>query len=303
MKKYCYSISEIYSEKDLNEKFDLISIVKDPLNSLKKYFNSIGIYNISDTDQITIRANKNNKYSKLPLFSSKYYDKEDLLSSKIVLNQEDSKIKFFEGEIFENINFSNTEYNEFIEKYNYTGNIDRDVVSCIHFRAEELNLEKYKKYQNMEKMSIKDNENVKKILEMQKEKCIEKKELYLYKTKNIFTLYYNAPYIFDSKTKTFTSDDINKVINTLNSLIMLNRESEEDRFLYYVIAALRQYIIKIESKKGYVPEPIINAETLWIFEDSIVSINENSDIYLKIKIISDNPIEIIEQKQKLLLKK
>lgn len=41
MKKYSYSISEIYSEKELNEKFDLITLYKNNklglIEMLRKY--------------------------------------------------------------------------------------------------------------------------------------------------------------------------------------------------------------------------------------------------------------------------
>lgn len=180
-------------------------------------------------------------------------------------------------------------------------------------------MEKLKNYKNMVEMSSvneqaktlgtnnnmnsKNNERLNKLLEQQKQKCIDKKELYIYKTKNTFVLYYNAPYIYDSKLQTFTEEEIEIIIERINDLLKLNMHSEEDRFLMYVVASLRQYQINLKNR-GYKKEKMIDDETLKIIEDCVLSNNkDDKNIFLKLKIVSDQPIVNSMEKENILLKK
>lgn len=319
MKKYSYSISEIYSEKELNEKFDLITLYKNNKLGLIEMLRKYGIISTLDSDQITLKIRRNYNYTGLPLVSSKYYDEHDLLVSKIKLSEEDQKILSFEGEIYENLDFSKTDFNTFLTDNNYDNTIDEDVICCLHFKGLEWNLEKLKNYKNMVEMSSvneqaktlgtnnnmnsKNNERLNKLLEQQKQKCIDKKELYIYKTKNTFVLYYNAPYIYDSKLQTFTEEEIEIIIERINDLLKLNMHSEEDRFLMYVVASLRQYQINLKNR-GYKKEKMIDDETLKIIEDCVLSNNkDDKNIFLKLKIVSDQPIVNSMEKENILLKK
>jgi len=319
MKKYSYSISEIYSEKELNEKFDLITLYKNNKLGLIEMLKKYGIISTLESDQITLKIRRNYNYASLPLVSSKYYDEHDLLVSKIKLSEEDQKILSFEGEIYENLDFSKTDFNTFLNDNNYDNTIDEDVICCLHFKGFEWNLEKLKNYKNMVEMTSlneqaktlginnnmdsKNNERLNKLLEQQKQKCIEKKELYIYKTKNTFVLYYNAPYIYDSKLQTFTEDEIEIIIERINDLLKLNMHSEEDRFLMYVVASLRQYQINLKNR-GFKKEKMIDDETLKIIENCVLSNNkDNKNMFLKLKIVSDQPIVNSMEKENILLKK
>lgn len=314
MQKYSYSISEVYSSYELNNRFNLMDLVTKQ-NNKGELVNILRSFNIDPSiiddngTQITIRLDEDNSFINLPLVSSKYYDESDSLFSNIKLNGIDSKIESFSGEIYEQLNFERTDLNSFLKDNNYQQYIYPETKSCIHFKGVEWNLNKLKDYNNMKEITLSKDDITKKsldILNMQKEKCKETKELYITKDDKIYTMYYNAPYIYDVKKveSGFNVDEINSIIERINDLLKLLEQSEEkDKFLLYVIGSLRQYE-KTILNRGFRGDTLLNDKTIRIIEECVVNNKKNkNNIYFKIKIVSNEPVKLISPNEKTLLKK
>lgn len=242
---------------------------------------------------------------KLPLINTRYYDEQDNLLSKIKIDESTQLFETFEGEIFEKLDFNNKSLSRFISSNNYEF-IDDQTTSCIHFQAEEWNSKKLKEYYNMEKKTFNNeiNEKVIDILNFQKNKCKDSREMYIVKNKRYFMFYYNAPYFYDADTTStsFTSSEIEKVIGTLNELVKLEQHSDEkDNFMIYMIYILRRYEKNLENRGYKLNNTIVDEKTLQLIEKCVLenrATEATTNINFKLKIISENPIFLFNEKEK-----
>ncbi|MDD3453450.1 MAG: hypothetical protein PHN42_04205 [Bacilli bacterium] len=314
MKKYSYSVSEIYSNYDLNEKLNLLGLLnesenKQELRNLLTQFNiDSSVLDLDDTE-VTIRLDYDDIFINLPLVSSKYYDENDQLFSKIKLNKDNTELLSFSGEIYEKLEFNDGNLKNFLIENNYQDYIYPESKAVIHFKGVEYNKTKLKEYYDMEKISRSNNSNsdkVNQILEIQKLKCEETKEMYIVKNNRSYMFYYNAPYIYDvmDNNPGFSIEEIDQVIRTISNLQKLSQQSEEDIFLLYATSALNQYE-KTISNRGYKKEELLDSKAISVIEDCIIKNNKKeNNIYFKLKIVANEEIKKLETKnEKILLRK
>lgn len=335
MKKYCYSKDVIFTQDKLLKEMDLsiflsnrinqrdCSMIKSLLENFSIYTSPIDYENMQITVRVSPMETKSSIYEHIfPLanISNRYYDEQDKLSSEFSVMLGNGTLLSLEGEIYEQLHLDSNNIEVFKAQHQYDDHICPELVSCIHFKGIEYNRYKKSDYdetlKNLENKNLTDRER--QILQQTHEKTKEIKEMYITKDRQKFQMYYNGPHIFNNlgSTGSLSVEEIDIIQSRILELILLNGKcsheinfyevdqhtNDNEQFLEYVYAYLSLYK-KIVANKGYQEKSVdmIDAASIQMIIDCING-KYPTGVFCKITMISDNPIETTEEKNRQFLK-
>ena len=299
MKKYVYTLCKRLSPDQLLDKFDLCNFSNNinDLNTLSDVLIKLGIdveaFNLFKT-QITIKV-REAEAEHLSFVSSKYYDGNDRMISKMILQEGQGYNIFdeFKGEIYEDLNFikSEEELKTFKKDNNFNDSINSNTLSFYHFKIREINNEKYKDYNTILGLTTKNgnfSERTKEALSIQFNKCFEETSIYFVKERRFIKVYIdNIPKleVIESSNESFSESDI---MTANNLLTCLQKETGlKSKAADYIRAALFQQRANVISRgDGFKPtSEIVDEKTREILIGCIDGLKK--DLILKIKLITD----------------
>jgi len=306
MNKYSTSIRKTFVKSELIDIFRIRDLINPTMENVSSILSDFG-FDLDSIDfgssQITLRINDEYKQAD-QMINVTHYDSSDNITEKFMKIPLDKSLISFEGEIYENLDFkSSEEVEEFIAKNGYERYIDMDTKAVIHFRAREVNPKKMRIAQKIEEETLKKKtvltDREKEILEQEKQRAIDVKDIYITKDKNLYTVFYEAPYYYNNKKQisSFTCEEIDTIIERILPL-------DSGYFILYVQSALLDHK-KTISNRGFVPTiNFIDSSSLRLIENNIVYPNEKEKVSVKIKVISDQEVKFkdLEQTKRLVLK-
>lgn len=296
MKKYSTSVSKLIKRQDL---YDFLRLDKNNKKQiLAKFGFDLSTINFKESE-ITLRISDDEEFVKLtPTVNISYYDECDKLTKKVIKTPNNDDLVFFEGEIYEELNFNSLEEaKEFSDIYGYGNYVDQETKALIHFKGLEWNNNKIQNAGNIKRATIENNGNLSEndlnILRTILAKALEQKEIYIVKSKNYYTVYYNGFPI--SKTndinKGFSISEIDNIINYLEHEV-----SDKGYFSLYARDAVN--ILKSNlSKRGYNPSrKFISEKSQQTYIDSLTSSDDemNDNVFVKIKVVSNQPVVLFD---------
>lgn len=304
MKKYKTSVSKVMTKSELLDNIDIVKLLNCDSDS-KKYI--LDLYNIDsssidlDKSDISFSVGRKCDLTKsTPSINMVYYDENDLIMERFIKNPEAKDLISFEGEIYENLSFRNDdERKKFIKDNNYEELIYPETISLMHFKAKEINSSRLKSAIAVEENTKKNNGIItgvmKSIIDRLYKNAVDVKEIYITKDKNMYSVFFGAPYYYDNKTKgvSFTTEELNNIMNLIVSL-------DSGYFLIYVKNAILAHQKTIEHRGYKRNKRFLSNDTIeemsYLLENN--SIDPNTILYTKVKVISNNPIELIEKEEK-----
>lgn len=321
MEKYCYSKDLIVTREVLLKEMDLsLFFDAQKASNTEKILNYLHIdpENLDiEGSHISIRIEPSQSSPlMLPNISNRYYDRDDQLFSQFSITCSDGTLLSLEGEIYEQLDSENRK--QICEQGTAKEYIDDDTRSLIHFRGVEYNREKRQQYEEMlQVIGEKDlTKREQEILHEVEEKTKEIKEVYITKDHQMFYFYYNSPHIFNnlSTKDSLSVAEIGKIQSRILELLVLNGNQHMDagyqsihnyhdyeQFLNYVYCYLAQYR-EIVGNKGYQEKKIDVLDEFSLQQLEACLKGEIDQVYCKVTIISDLPIQTTEEKNRQFLK-
>lgn len=320
MEKYCYSIDVVLSEEEIRQKMDISTFFSSELNiksskaldALLKNFNiQLSNLDYSCTD-IKVRMDDSKKIIKLPNVSARYYDQNNCLFSNFSIQPRTGTLLSLEGKIFENLNLNDlSKYSEFVEEHHLHDLVYPETKSLIYFKGIEYKKAIKANYEEMCKV-INNNGGGNKytdIMQRAYEKTKATKEMFITKTDKLFSMWYNAPYIYNNinNSSSLSEHEIEKLLELIKRLNTLGGDNvnidkdydllhvdpsahENEMFFKYVSAYLKQYQALVIGKGLPISKEVVDDNTKNIITNIFSNYDHNQNIYCKITIVSDKEL-------------
>lgn len=295
MKKYSTSVSKLIKRRDIN---DTLNITSDDIEVKKRLLEYFGFDTKTidfDKAEITLKISNAEDFVKLnPTITKSYYNEDDILTQTVKKAPCNNDLLSFEGKIYEELHFnSDEEALSFAKEQGLDIPLFSDTTALIYFKGLEWNQKEIDTVNTIRDLTIQANNGFiskyEAILKNSFRKAIEAKEMYVIKTKNMYTVYYNQPLQYISKKgKTgFTEEEI-------SSIATLAEHFDGSYFVLYVrdaLAILNSNLIN----RGYNPkEKFIDDNSMETYIDCLTSsiANPNEPIFVKLKVVSDTPVMV-----------
>lgn len=298
MKKYSTSVSKLIEGRNLYEYLKLGENSKK--NILVKFGFDLSTIDFEESE-ITLKISTDEEFIKLtPTVNISYYDENDKLTKRIRKVPNNDDLVSFEGEIYEELSFkSSQQAKEFADMYEYGTHIFEDTIALIHFKGLEWNNTKINNVKDIKTITERVNGNINdryyNILRNNLAGALETKEIYIVKSKNFYNIYYgNVPVskINDSKSG-FSITELDNIIEYLEHEV-----PDDGYFSLFARDAIK--ILKSNLlNRGYNPnKEFISSKSQQTYENVISSkdILPNEKVYVKLKVVSNHPVVLVDSK-------
>lgn len=295
MKKYSMSVSTFIQKKDLSEELNIIDASNETKERLLKRFGFDTSVLDLDNSEVTIKVSLDEELVKLnPSVTISYYDENDRLMQRVKKAPNNEDLVSFEGEIYEELSFSSDEEaKKFSDLRGYSMQLYGDTTALIHFKGLEWNHKTLKEVEDVRNLTEENgvfNSRTDEILKGSVRKALEEKEIYVVKTKNMYTIYYSQPLQYMNKGSVGFSEEIDDIEEVVEHL-------DKNYFVLYVRDALEMLKTNVRNR-GYNPaSEFIDNKSMSTYINSITdnTVNPNDYVYVKIKVVSDKLVKIDER--------
>lgn len=298
MKKYSTSVSKLIKGKDLYEYLKLDKNSKK--NILVKFGFDLSTIDFEESE-ITLKISTDEEFVKLtPTVNMSHYDEDDKLTKRVRKVPNNDDLVSFEGEIYEKLSFrSRQEAKEFADMYGYGTHVFEDTIALIHFKGLEWNNAKINNVKDIkiitEKVNGDINDRYYNILRNTLANALETKEVFVTKSKNFYNIYYgNVPISKINNSKEGFS------ITELDNVIEYLEHEVPDKGYFSLFARDAIKILKSNLlNRGYNPnKEFISARSQQTYVDVISSTNivPNENVYVKLKVVSNHPVVLVDSK-------